>query len=40
VNGANTDLGGGISFIELQKGGFGNPYDERRNVQLGAKVTF
>ena len=40
VNGSNTDLGGGITFIEMQKGGFGNPYDERRNVQLGAKITF
>jgi outer membrane receptor protein involved in Fe transport len=40
VNGANTDVGGGIAFVEAQKGGFGNPYDERRNIQLGAKLTF
>jgi hypothetical protein len=39
VNGALADVNGS-TFIQEQKGGFGNPYDERRNVQLGAKITF
>ena len=39
VNGSLQDVNG-ATFVEMQKGGFGNPYDERRNVQLGAKVTF
>jgi hypothetical protein len=39
VNGSLADVNGS-NFITVQKGGFGNPYDERRNVQLGAKITF
>lgn len=39
VNGSLADVNG-ATFIEGKKGGLGNPFDERRNVQLAVKLIF